>query len=513
MNIQQAKEQIKNTITAYRSRDEYGRLVIPQQRQRPVILMGPPGIGKTAVMEQIAQEMELPLVSYSMTHHTRQSALGLPFILEKEYDGKSYRVTEYTMSEIIAAVCDKMEQTGLREGILFLDEINCVSETLAPSMLQFLQYKVFGQHKVPEGWIIVTAGNPPEYNQNVREFDIVTWDRLKRIDVKADYDTWRTWAVEENVHPAVISYLDIRKTDFITIETTVDGKRFATPRGWVDLSDMLRLYEQHGLEVDYHLTSQYLQNEKINKAFSSYYDLWLKYRSDYRIDTILNGKSTKQIEKRAKEAAFDERISLVSLLMDALMNEIRPAMRERAVLEETTKTLQAVRRDSAIKRKPFRIALDDTLKAEEGKLLKSLSGGILTRQKEEITRQMMAFLRECESELPEEQTDADAFAKVKALYDAMVKKLQKQAEAAGKKLENLFNFAEKVFGEGQEILIIVTELTSSADAAGFISQYGSPGYFRHNKELLFYERQIKVISEIDAIEGSDFRRETSSIKN
>ena len=49
------------------------------------------------------------------------------------------------MSEIIASVYEVMEESGIREGILFLDEINCVSETLAPSMLQFLQYKVFGR--------------------------------------------------------------------------------------------------------------------------------------------------------------------------------------------------------------------------------------------------------------------------------------------------------------------------------------------------------------------------------
>ena len=145
-----------------------------------------------------------------MTHHTRQSALGLPFIRERAFEGTTYRVSEYTMSEIIAAVYDKMEQTGTQEGILFLDEINYVSETLAPAMLQFLQYKVFGQHKVPEGWIVATAGNPPEYNHSVREFDMVTWDRLKRIDVEPEYDTWRAWAVDAGVHPAVTSYLDIR---------------------------------------------------------------------------------------------------------------------------------------------------------------------------------------------------------------------------------------------------------------------------------------------------------------
>ena len=56
------------------------------------------------------------------------------------------------MSEIVASVYETMEATGKTEGILFLDEINCVSETLAPSMLQFLQYKTFGKHQIPQGW-------------------------------------------------------------------------------------------------------------------------------------------------------------------------------------------------------------------------------------------------------------------------------------------------------------------------------------------------------------------------
>ena len=214
MNIKQAKEQIRSAMTAYFTKDRFGNYVIPLEKQRPIFLMGPPGIGKTAVMEQIAQELGVGLVSYSMTHHTRQSALGLPFIETKTYGGKEYAVSEYTMSEIIASVYDMMEDTGIKEGILFLDEINCVSETLAPSMLQFLQYKIFGRHRVPEGWIVVTAGNPPEYNKSVRDFDVVTWDRLKRIDVEPDYDVWKEFAWKSGVHPAVSTYLDIKRDDF-----------------------------------------------------------------------------------------------------------------------------------------------------------------------------------------------------------------------------------------------------------------------------------------------------------
>ena len=187
MNIAQAKKSIMQTIKLYLKKDRYGMYTIPVVRQRPVFLLGAPGIGKTAIIEQIASEMGLALVSYSMTHHTRQSALGLPYIEKKNYGGS---------------------EVSVREGILFLDEINCVSETLYPSMLQFLQYKVFGRHKVPEGWVVVTAGNPPEYNRMVREFDVVTMDRLKLMEVEADKKAWMEYAVNQQVHAAILGYLE-----------------------------------------------------------------------------------------------------------------------------------------------------------------------------------------------------------------------------------------------------------------------------------------------------------------
>ena len=102
-----------------------------------------------------------------------------------------------------------------KEGILFIDEINCVSETLAPAMLQFLQNKTFGTHKVPQGWIIVAAGNPPAYNKSVREFDIVTLDRVRKISIQADTDVWLEYAGEKGIHGAILSYLSLKKENFI----------------------------------------------------------------------------------------------------------------------------------------------------------------------------------------------------------------------------------------------------------------------------------------------------------
>ena len=499
MNIKQAKEQIQNAMKAYFTKDTFGNYLIPIERQRPIFLMGPPGIGKTAIMEQVAADLGVGLVSYSMTHHTRQSALGLPFIEKKVYGGVEYSVSEYTMSEIIASVYDMMERTGLKEGILFLDEINCVSETLAPAMLQFLQYKLFGRHRVPDGWIVVTAGNPPEYNNSVREFDIVTWDRLKRIDVEPDYDVWKEYAYKKGIHPAILTYLDIKKSDFYKIETTVDGKSFVTARGWSDLSDMMKLYEQHGIIIDEKLVAQYLQNKKIAKEFAIYYDLFNKYKSDYQVDKILAGKTPAEIKDRAKVAKFDERLALLGLLLDAITDELKKVNLSEQTLTELLNALKNVRMELARPKADAVAAVQKQVSNLEKKIQTGKLASTMSADNEYSCRSAMAALEDMTALLKEKipADGTEAFKLLKAEFDNRTKSLKKQGDAAGKQLSNVFLFCEEVFEEGQEMLILVTELTISYYGAHFISRYGCKEYFNHNKELLFYERQKEIIRQIE----------------
>ena len=86
MNILQAKNEIKNTVQAYLSKNSFGEYEIEAKNQRPLLLIGPPGIGKTQIMEQIAKECQIGLVSYTITHHTRQSVWA--FLLFKKRNFK-----------------------------------------------------------------------------------------------------------------------------------------------------------------------------------------------------------------------------------------------------------------------------------------------------------------------------------------------------------------------------------------------------------------------------------------
>ena len=167
MDIKRAKKEIKDSIEAYLKKDAYGDYMIPAIRQRPILLMGPPGIGKTQIMEQIAKECQIGLVAYTITHHTRQSAIGLPFIREKTFGGKQYSVTEYTMSEIIASVYEKIEATGIAEGILFIDEAYSLYRGSNDSFgLECIDTLVKAMEDNREDLIVILAG----YTREMQEF-------------------------------------------------------------------------------------------------------------------------------------------------------------------------------------------------------------------------------------------------------------------------------------------------------------------------------------------------------
>jgi hypothetical protein len=504
VNIKRAKEEIKNTIEAYLLKDSFGEYVIPAIRQRPVLLMGPPGVGKTQIMEQIARECGIGLVSYTITHHTRQSAVGLPFIKEKEYGGKIYSVTEYTMSEIIASVYERMERTKIREGILFIDEINCVSETMAPMMLQFLQCKTFGNQQVPEGWVIVAAGNPPEYNKSVRDFDVVTLDRVKRVDVEADYPVWKEYAYREKLHGAVISYLDIRRNNFYRVETTVDGTLFATARGWEDLSQILYVYEKLDKPVDAQVVGQYIQFPKIARDFSNYLELYHKYHRDYRVDEVLAGNPSPEAISKLHFAEFDERFSVMGLLLSRLGEEFRCCYLEDAFVTELFGRLKALQ-GSAVKAGSSSLTgvqIREERLLEETAFEKDREAGQLDRMTEHVRRRIISWLGKMEG--------VSDFEEVRTGFAKETEARQNLIDQTAQKLEYAFDFLEAAFGEGQELILFVTELTAGFFSAWFIRENGCDRYYKYNRGLLFAERQQAIHGQIeeakDMMTGADWKQ-------
>lgn len=508
MNIKEAKEQIKNAMTAYFTKDEFGSYAVPVEKQRPVFLMGPPGIGKTAIMEQIAQELDVCLVSYSMTHHTRQSALGLPFIEKKVFNGKEYQVSEYTMSEIIASVYETMEATGKKEGILFLDEINCVSETLAPTMLQFLQCKTFGNQAVPGGWVIVAAGNPPEYNKSVREFDLVTLDRVRRIDIEPKLSVWQDYARAHQLHPAVTAYLELRPQHFYKIENDVDGVQFVTARGWEDLSAYLQAADRLALPVDEGVIGQYLRHPEVARDFAAYWVLYRKYHEDYGVEDILQGKPYDAVIARAMDASFDERISLVSLLLAGLNTRFADARATGAVTDACYQQLRSFKR--TLSQQPDADPADlfaERCDAYRAKLEADKTAGALLPDEAAARTRTLALLTAWSRSLDNGLDADEAFDTVRGAFNTQVQRREEAVSAASNALEFAFDFMEQAFEDGQEMVVFVNELALGPDSAPFLAENDCERFEQYSEKLLLHGGEDELLAEL---QRDDVRAEEHS---
>ena len=496
MDIRQAKEQIRKTCIAYLTKDEYGDYAVPVETQRPIFLVGAPGIGKTAIMAQVADELGLGLVDYSMTHHTRQSAIGLPFIEQREFGGRSYPISEYTMSEIIASVYECIEKTGKREGILFLDEVNCVSETLAPAMLRFLQSKSFGNHRVPDGWIVVTAGNPGEYNKSARSFDIATLDRVKRIDVEPDYQAWREYAVNEGAFPAVLSYLDLKPDDFYRVETKGRSRNFVTARAWMDLSNICRLYEQHDLEIDADLVGQYVQVPSIAADFVTYLELFAAYSRDYRIADILQGEGDDALRERAAAAGFDERMALCGLLADAAAARAAGVAANEKELGLVRTAIVNAREAGAQGSEEVAEQLGQSAEALEAQLE---TDALHFRTNADTRHAQHGAIETLRALAAKAKLADDPFPLLAAEFNERLAQQQAQASEASAALGNAIDFIAAAFGQGNEMIALLSEVTLNRNIADLVAAHDCPSYFEHARTLAIGERAAELSSRMQQI--------------
>lgn len=499
-NIAQAKEEIIHTVQAYTAKDEKGNYKIPLVCQRPMLLMGPPGIGKTAIMKQIAREEKIGLVEYTLTHHTRQSAVGLPILKKKNFGGKEYTVTEYTMSEIIASVYQCMEQQQVSEGILFLDEINCVSETLAPTMLQFLQNKTFGTHRLPPGWVIVAAGNPERYNKSVREFDMVTLDRVRSMEIEADYKVWRAYAQKRQIHTAVLAYLDLKQENFYQIREKQEGSCFVTARGWEDLSRILQVYEELEIPVTKELAEEYIRDGEIAADFAGFYQLCRKYEKEWEPDRLFSLENRENPTEKAKlleGAGLDEKLLLMNGLEQGLTERVKTCLLEKSYMNGIYEELARIKKEAAGGR-----AFDEILescicgKKERDAILKDQ--GLLSGEEWEIRQRVTRWLQEKRQErkLLEGQTEAPGFPWLKETFYRETLKLKRAEEEVKDALEYSITFMKEVCAKGQELALFLTHLSGNEEIMAFIRQHGCETYLKEGEILLASEAEEALKKEI-----------------
>lgn len=317
-SISEAKEAIKTGIKGYLAKDESGNYYMKEIHRLPFYLEGCPGIGKTQIVSEVASDLQIGFVSFSITHHSRNTVLGLPVIREM----KETKYTEYTMSEILAKVLEHY-QAGEKEGILLLDEFNCMSDTIMPVMLSFLQTKNIGMYTLPEGWVIILCGNPESYNHSARKFDAAIMDRLRKLPIEFACEDFYAYAKKNNFEPEIQEFLKL-SPESIYLCTSGKEENLVTSRGWENLDITLKMLRRLEQEPDEKMIRQFLKSQKVSKEFHKFYWMQRSVRFDVEdYQNILHGIHLEHYAELMGDMKLNIRLDILETLVKLICGKVK----------------------------------------------------------------------------------------------------------------------------------------------------------------------------------------------
>lgn len=191
---------------------------------RPVFIWGAPGIGKSALVEKFASEVGMPCISLLGSQLAPEDIIGIPRI-----NGET---SEFLPPKMIARK---------EPYVLFLDELNACSQEVQKAFYSLIHERRIGEYHLPEGSIVVGAGNRSTDSAIVKTMSSALLNRMFHIQLKADAGQWIKWATKNSLHPWVIDYI-IQRPDHLFSEPPKTEEPFSTPRSWHMLSDALTEY-------------------------------------------------------------------------------------------------------------------------------------------------------------------------------------------------------------------------------------------------------------------------------
>lgn len=188
---------------------------------RPVFIWGAPGIGKSSIVEQFAAAVGLPCVSLLGSQLAPEDIIGVPRIVE----GRS-------------EFCPPRSIAREEPYCLFLDELNACSQEVQKAFYSLILERRIGEYRMPEGSIVVAAGNRAQDSAITRPLSSALLNRMVHVELTADSRIWLEWAAEHGIHPYVYDYICARP-DQLWSQPPKTEEPFSTPRSWHMLSDAL----------------------------------------------------------------------------------------------------------------------------------------------------------------------------------------------------------------------------------------------------------------------------------
>jgi len=201
-----------------------GKLI---DQQLPVFIWGAPGIGKSSIVKQIAQEKEMAFLDLRLSLLDPTDLKGIPFFNAETNEGV-WAKPSFLPSE---------EGT---KGILFLDEINTAPPAVQASAYQLILDRRVGEYELPSGWSIVAAGNRENDRGVVYKMPPPLANRFVHFEMEVDFEDWKAWAYARKIEPAIIGFLAYDKSMLFTFDATSNEKSFATPRSWEYVDSIIK---------------------------------------------------------------------------------------------------------------------------------------------------------------------------------------------------------------------------------------------------------------------------------
>lgn len=288
---------------------------------RPVFIWGPPGIGKSALVQQFAADLGLPCISLLGSQLAPEDIIGVPQII----DGYSH-------------FCPPRMIAKDEPYCLFLDELNACSHEVQKSFYSLIHERRVGEYILPEGSVIIGAGNRVQDSAIVKPLSSALINRMIHLQLKVSSRDWLEWASMSNIHPWIVEYIQLRP-DHLWSEPPKTEEPFSTPRSWHMLSDTLYEYGESLndgiLEV--------LTNGCLTSYHAGQFRAFIKHvKNRFQLATIIAGEASwpKQPEDRDVLYFLSQsfRVQLIKELpvdKDALVeNQRKLAHRAKALIKE-----------------------------------------------------------------------------------------------------------------------------------------------------------------------------------
>ncbi|MCF6308907.1 MAG: MoxR family ATPase [Sulfurimonas sp.] len=205
------------------------------EQKVPTFLWGAPGVGKSSIVRQIADEKGIGFIDLRLALMDPTDLKGIPF-----YDKESHTA--------LWAPPAFLPSSG--SGILFLDELNSASPSVQASAYQLILDRKVGEYELPEGWAIVAAGNREGDRGLTYRMPSPLANRFVHFEMEVDVEDWRLWAYKNSLDERIISYISYKSEHLFTFDSKSDVKSFATPRSWEYVNSILKSSITQGLLLD-----------------------------------------------------------------------------------------------------------------------------------------------------------------------------------------------------------------------------------------------------------------------